>query len=316
MKVREYELDIDIQEELNNFEWENEQVRGDKFQACSPFRNEKRPSFAVNLETGTWKDSGAVDMKLLKGNLIALLALLRNEDYEQAEDYLIEKYATILANTDNLCLNINLGAEKPRVKYIDIKNLKHLYAEKTNYLTNRGISLEVQKMFGTGYSPDTNSIALLWTDLQGRIVNIKYRRIDNKSFYYESGGQPIKNFVYGLYQCKIKGAKRVFICESETDALYLWSNGCPAIAVGGASLSDKQKLLILKAGIEELVIATDNDAVGHRFRQFLKQEFAGHLRIFDVEFPANKKDINELNRQQVAYVISTTRSISFNFLNM
>lgn len=314
MKVREYELDVNIQEELNNFEWENEQVRGDKFQACSPFRNEKRPSFAVNLETGTWKDSGAVDMKLLKGNLISLIALLRGESYEQVEDYLIEKYATILANTDNLCLDINLCVEKP--KYIDIKNLKHLYFERTDYLTNRGISLEVQKMFGTGYSPDTKSIALLWTDLQGRIVNIKYRRIDNKSFYYESGGQPIKNFVYGLYQCKIKGAKRVFICESETDALYLWSNGCLAIAVGGASLSDKQKQLILKAGIDELVIATDNDAVGHRFRQFLKDEFAGLLRVYDVEFPANKKDINELDYQQIAYVISTIRPISFSFFKM
>lgn len=316
MKVREYELDVNIQEELNNFEWENEQVRGDKFQACSPFRNEKRPSFAVNLETGTWKDSGAIDMKLLKGNLISLIAILRGETYEQVEDYLIEKYATVLADTDSLCLNINLNNEKAKPKYIDIKNLKHLYVEKTDYLTNRGISLEVQKMFGTGYSPDTKSIALLWTDLQGRIINIKYRRIDSKSFYYESGGQPIKNFVYGLYQCKVRQAKRVFICESETDALYLWSNGCPAIAVGGASLSDKQKLLILKAGIEELVIATDNDAVGHRFRQFLKEEFAGLLRVYDVEFPANKKDINDLDCQQVAYVISTTRPISFSFLKM
>lgn len=232
------------------------------------------------------------------------------------EVYLIEKYATILADTDNLCLDIKLSEKKTKLKYIDIKNLEHLYAEKTDYLTNRGISFEVQKMFGTGYSPDTNSIALLWADLQGRIVNIKYRRIDSKSFYYESGGQPIKNFVYGLYQCKVKQAKRVYICESEIDALYLWSNGCPAIAVGGASLSDEQKLLILKAGIEELVIATDNDAVGHRFRQFLKEEFAGLLRVYDVKFPANKKDINELDCQQVAYVISTARPILYSFLKM
>lgn len=62
MKIRDYELDVNIKEELDNFEWSNEQVRGHKFQACSPFRDEKRPSFAVNLETGTWKDSGAVDM--------------------------------------------------------------------------------------------------------------------------------------------------------------------------------------------------------------------------------------------------------------
>lgn len=313
MKIREHELDVDILEELNNFEWVNEQIRGDKFQACSPFRDEKRPSFAVNLDTGTWKDSGAVDMKLLKGNFVALLAYLRNETYSEVEDYLIEKYALILSDTQALQLHLNLVGEQDKPKFIDNSSLTHLYETRVDYLDNRGISAEVQQLFGTGYNPDTNSIALLWTDLKGRVINVKYRRINTKSFYYEKGGQQIKHFIYGLYQCKIKKAKRVFICESEIDALYLWTHGYPAVAVGGSSLSDNQKQLLLSAGIEELVIATDNDAVGHRFREFLKVEFAGLLTVLDIEFPAGIKDINELDLSQLAYVISTIQPVTFSF---
>lgn len=316
MQVREYDLDVDILAEVEEFDWVNGQVKGNKFIACSPFRSERHPSFAVNLEDGLWIDSGNSDEYYHKGNFIKLLSVLRNEDYELVEDYLIEKYATILADTDALELHLNLYGEQDKPKIIDRASIEHLYKIQTDYLTNRGISLEVQQLFGTGYNPDNQTVALLWTDKRGNIINIKYRRTNQKAFFYEKGGQPIKNYVFGIYQCIIRKAKRVFLCESEIDALTFWTYGYPAVAVGGSSLSEKQQQILLSSGIEELVVATDNDLVGNRFRDFLKEELAGFITIFNFIFPEKIKDINEMTGEQIHKAVGSLEIPTFSFLDL
>ena len=107
--------------------------------------------------------------------------------------------------------------------------------------------------------------------------------------------------------------KEVWCVESEIDALYLWSNGIPAIAFGGDSINEKQKKLILNSGLESLVIATDNDVVGQRFGEVLAGEFMGVLEIKFIKIPDNYKDINDLNPQQLKNCQKTMqiRTISF-----
>lgn len=314
MRVREHELDINFLDELENFEWIHPCIKGNKFQACSPFRGEKKPSFAVNLDTGTWVDSGSSDEAFHKGNILSLLSFLRCEETYETENYLVEKYSTILLETESLQLQINLDEEAVTLININKDSIAHLYKVKTDYFTGRGISLEIQHQFGCGYNPDTKAVALIWTDKQGNVANIKYRKTDEKVFYYEKGGQPIKHNVFGLYQVLLNKSKKIFICESEIDALTLWTHGYPAIAVGGSSLSEIQVNLILTSGIEELVVATDNDKVGHRFRDFIKKEFGGHLNIMDVSFPMNKKDVNELNAIEIKKMCTNLSKPILNFI--
>lgn len=317
MDIRGHELDIDVLEEMQNFDWTGEVIKGNKFIACSPFRSERHPSFAINLEDGLWIDSGNSDEYYHKGNLVKLLSLLRNEDIETIEDYLIEKYALILADTDTLQLQINLCEERQdKPKFIDRASIQHLYKTRTEYLTSRGISQEVQKLFGTGYNPENRTVALLWTDKKGNIINIKYRRIDQKAFFYEKGGQPIKNYVYGIYQCIQAKAKRVFLCESEIDALTFWTHGYAAVAVGGSLLSESQKQILLTSGIEELVIATDSDLVGERFNKALTQELGGHFTTYRFVFPPQTKDVNEMTKEQINKSIASLEKTTFSFLDL
>ena len=316
MKIREYELDVNILEEVEEFEWVNGVVRGNKFLACSPFRSERHPSFAINLETSTWIDSGNSDEFYHKGNLVKLLAVLRQEDIETVEDYLIEKYATILADTEALVLNMNLPTEEEKPVFIERSTLKHLYVTSTDYFTNRGISLDVQQLFGLGYNSETRSVAMLWTDNYNNIINIKYRNIDKKAFFYAVGGQRITNYVFGIYQCIRRRATRVYICESEIDALTLWSHGYPAVAVGGSSLSDSQRHLILTSGITELVIATDNDKVGNRFRETIQKDFGGILTMFTFTFPEGVKDVNDMTWTQLSKAVQTLETPIVSFLNL
>ena len=108
MRVRGQELDIDFIEELDLYTFDKARIRDNKLQSCSPFRPDTKPSFAVNLENGTWIDSGADFDNMKKGNFVSLLALLRDTDYEEVEDYLIDKYGIKYDNADNLNLKLHL----------------------------------------------------------------------------------------------------------------------------------------------------------------------------------------------------------------
>ncbi|URZ16915.1 toprim domain-containing protein [Clostridium felsineum] len=299
LTVNNHFLDIDVMEELEQFNWTHAEVKGNKFIACSPFREERRPSFAVNLENGTFKDSGAVDPTYLKGNLVILLAFLRQEGYEDTESYLVEKYALILADTEALQLHLDLHGEKEAPTVFTKQQLSHLYTDKCGYLIGRGISDEVQELFGIGYDPVNKAIAMPWYNSRGQIVNVKYRSIERKSFFYQKQGQPVKDYVYGLYQCKLKGAKCVYICESEIDALYLWTHGIPAVATGGSNLTKEQHRQLIALGVETFIVATDNDQVGRRFASTIHQALLPFSQVMRFQFPEDKKDINELSPEQL-----------------
>lgn len=308
LKVNGYLLEVDYAEELEIYmdKFERVRIRGEKLQACSPFRNEKNPSFAVNLDNGSWVDSGADSEAERKGSFISLLAYFRGESYEDTAEYLLEKYTHILDDADSLKLNLNLSMEQD-VVLLHQEKYEDVIGKPSDYLRSRKISDEVQKLFNCGIGRKGDSVAIPWHDKHGRIINIKYRSMKGKEFWFSKGGQPIKFHVYGLWLVRLKNIKEVWAVESEIDALYLWSLGIPAIAFGGASMNVVQKNLILNSGIESLVVATDNDVVGQRFGKVLADELIGYLKIKKISIPSEKKDVNDLNVNEVN-ILNKTKS--------
>lgn len=301
LKVNGHLVEVDYPAELEQYmdRLEKVRIRGEKVQACSPFRSERHPSFAVNLDNGSWVDSGADSEGERKGSFISLLAFFRGETIEETADYLLEKYSHFLDDTDNLKLDLKLQMNEPEVHVLGQDKYEDAIGKPSEYLFNRGIQAKTQRFFETGIGKKGDSIALPWHDVNGRIINIKYRSIKGKEFWFTKGGQPIKQHVYGLFAVKKLEFKEVWAVESEIDCLYLWSNGIPAIAFGGASINEKQKNLILNSGIETLVIATDSDVVGRRFAEVLKNEFLGTFNIKMVSFPDGVKDVNELGCREL-----------------
>ena len=273
----------------------NVRIRGNKLQACSPFRNERHPSFAVNLDNGLWVDSGADDEGMRKGNFITLLAFFRNESYNETSEHLFEKYLHILDDVEGIKLSLDLDL----VTVIEQDKYRDLVNKPSEYLKGRGISEEMQRYFNTGVGTKSDCVALPWHDKNGRIINVKYRSTATKEFWYSRGGQPVKNHIYGLFVIRQYNIKTVWVVESEIDCLYLWSVGIPSIAFGGASMSDAQYNLLRSCGVEKLIIATDNDTVGDRFANVIAEEFLGIMEIYRFEFPENIKDVNELKPQDI-----------------
>lgn len=311
MRLQGKELNIDVFGELEPYleQFKDYRIRGDKLQSCSPFRYEKHPSFAVNLENGLWIDSGSPTEDNYKGNLVSLLAVLSGSNYHDMEQDLIQRYDYSAENTKGLKLHLEPITEKKTASF-NWREMKHLHYRST-YLNRRGITEEIQKLFCIGYDRERRLVAIPWIHTDKTIINIKYRSVTGKKFLYEEGGELVRNYVYGLYQCRLKGHRDVCIVEAEIDAMYLWSNGYPAIALGHAGIQDSQVRMLLNNGIETVTIVTDNDAAGKRFAKKLTKILPQHFNVYTVEIPEGYKDINEVqDKQLVQEIIGNRRKLN------
>lgn len=295
-----------VKELLGDFVWTRATWTEDKLVAASPFRYDRTPSFYVwlrdnpvtNAKAGYWQDYGASDPEYQRGGIVKLLAFLRNETEEETREYLRDNYGyggELSANPDELTLDLSLTLRPPAEPY---KPLDAVILDEYNvhypYLSSRGISEEVQRMFGTGFSPRHRAVTIPWFNADGTLGNVKYRKITEKTFWYEKGGRPIREMVYGLHIVYERAIRRLVLVEAEIDAMYLWTAGVPAVAVGGSAFSDAKAELLRKSPVEELLVATDNDEAGERLKAQVVEKMAGYCELFDVEIPREYKDMNEV----------------------
>ena len=311
MLIRGHNVEVDIAKELRNYDWSRPRWTGSKFLACSPFRAERVPSFAVWLDSGTWNDSGADDEDWKSGNLVKLLAFLRNESYEETEDYLLTEYCVSYGDVESLRLNIDLTQTETKAVPLD-PNILTCYSFRHPYLTEqRSIDEKWQQGFRVGYCKRSRSVTFPWFDYRGDLVNIKFRSVTDKIFWYYRGGQPVKNHIYGLNFVHKTKKSRVFIVESEIDAITLWQTGHAAVALGGANMTQRQRDLLLQAPIEELVIATDNDRAGRKIADSIVKQLSGYLTLKTITLPEQVKDVNELSRERLIEITSTLCDVGF-----
>lgn len=301
MLIRNIDVPVNIWGELEPYldhfrEWK---IRGDKFQCTSCFRHEKHASMAINLETGLWIDSGSPTDQYHKGNFVSLLAYLRQEEYQDTEMYLLQAYHVMLEEVDSLQLKIDLqGESEVGVTYDWFKDFPHLQFRHP-YLLNRGITKEVQRLFCVGFDREHEAVAMPWFNMDKKVINVKYRSIRYKQFFYLQDGQLTRNYVYGLPQCKALGYKDVAIVESEIDCMYLWSNEIPSVAMGHAGINKNQIQLLLNAGIETVTFASDNDEAGERFRVEMRKKLPKLFTCYELEIPYMYKDVNNIPQREL-----------------
>lgn len=297
-------LAVDVRAELEVFPWVRPRWTADKLIAASPFRYDTHPSFFVRLEpygpypAGTWADSGAVDPEWRSGNFVKLLAFLRGETYEETTEYLTVKYgyAPYAPPTDEEIPQLRLRPLCPRgspVKRID-ERILDAYRYRHPYLTRRGISESVQRLMGVGYDRNSRAITIPWRNPDGTLGNVKYRRVNEKTFWYARGGRPIREMVYALDVVYKRKIKRAVIVEAEIDAMTLMSVGIPAIAVGGTAFNEYKRDLIVRSPLEEIVIMADHDEPGQALKRRLITALTPYMRVRVAGYPARFKDANEL----------------------
>lgn len=283
---------------IDAHDWRNVQpnTRG-RLNASSPFGNrvDKTPSFSVIIDPnkddfGCWRDWGETNPEFAKGGPVKLYAFLRNITYEEAREELISGEVTE-DGPPKLRIKLVPPGPPPKPQPIDVRAYKTVVVP---YLTGRGIDPEVQRMFSCGYDNEKNAVVMPWHDPDGTIINAKWRATWSKVFFYAKGGAPVRNMIYGIHLVYARKIGRVVIVESETDALYLWSYGIPAIAVGGSTFTDNQAEMLRMSPVEELVLGTDNDAAGEKLRDEIADKMRGYCELYDARWPDGAKDANEV----------------------
>jgi 5S rRNA maturation endonuclease (ribonuclease M5) len=287
-------MEIDIRTELEKFNWIKPRWTSDKLIAASPFRYDHSPSFFVRLEpygdipAGTWSDSGAYDEEWKSGNIAKLLSFLRNETYEETEEYLRNEYGWQDGPTETVELRpINLRIQRGRQSLNS--NILTKYTDDFTYLKKRGISERVQRQMGVLYDSDNKAAVIPWRLSNGALANIKYRKTFGKAFWYEKGGRPIRELVYGIEYA----APVTVICEAEIDAMSWMEAGFSAVAVGGASFNGWKLDHLVRSPIEELIIVTDNDKAGGKLRREIVSMVKGNVRVRHAYMREDCKDANE-----------------------
>lgn len=290
IKIRGQSVDIDIEGELREFPWTRPRWSADKLIAASPFRYDKTPSFFVKLDgdmAGVWADSGAYDSEWASGGFTKLLSFLRNETYEETEEYLLGTYG-FTTDSDTITLApLRLRVQRDR-QPLNAEVLAQ-YTEDYSYLQSRGISEDVQRQMGVMFDRKSSAAVIPWRLADGRLANVKYRKTRGKVFWYAKDALPIRELVYGID----KAAATTLICEAEIDALSFIEAGYAAVAVGGASFNDYKRDVILRSPIAELIIATDNDKAGGKLRSEIIEAFRGKLTLKVARLNSEVKDANE-----------------------
>ena len=304
IKIRGQDVDVDVEEELRQFNWTRPRWTSDKLIAASPFRYDKTPSFFVNLDgeyAGAWGDSGFYDEDWKSGGFVKLLAFLRDETYEETTEYLLLNYG-MPARSESL--KLRLPKIRPPQRFEPLPETCITQAI-SPYLSSRGISAEAQQMAGVGYGKQKGFCAIPWRLPNGRLANVMYRATRGKVFFYERGGFPIRRLVWGIDITHRQQAKIAVICEAPIDALTWLSAGVAAIAVGGVNFTDWQADLIKRSPIETVILGADNDKAGAKLNELVKRKLRGHVRIGSVDY-GDKKDAN-------ACGADVLKGLSFNY---
>lgn len=296
INIRNYSVEIDIADELREYDFGyNARWTSDKLIASSPFRDDNRASFFVNLDgeyAGTWADSGALDYEYARGGFVALIAHLRSITYEEASDYLLEKYGALYEIKPDEPIRIPAPKLKERRSFEYIEDNPITQAT-SPYLLSRGISAEVQAEYGVGYDERHRGFTAIPWHFGGRLANIKYRSTRGKYFFYAENGASINRLVYGIDQAE----ESAVLCEGEIDALSWRHAGISAIAIAGAYLSDSQAEIIKRSKIERLYIGGDNDEQGRKLNRQVVEELRGYVELYDVNYN-EEKDANDVLRHR------------------
>src|SRR5690625_143056 len=175
INIRNHSVEIDIEAELREYNFgHNARWTTSKLIASSPFRDDRAPSFFVNFEgeyAGTWADSGAIDYEYSRGNFVKLIALLRGITYEEAGDYLLEKYGALHEIKPNKTIRLTKPKIREPARYTFIENTP-IVETTSPYLLSRGISEETQEKFGTGYNENHRGFTAIPWYFRGRLANI------------------------------------------------------------------------------------------------------------------------------------------------
>lgn len=238
-----------------------------------------------------------------KGSFVEFVSHCFDSSIDFAKNWLIKHFGKLADDVISLGDPINLNkAFKARKAYPNtfLKEELDKYQSWHPYLASRKLSKDTCDKFKIKYDPHFRQIIFPCFDTKGNIIMLPQRSIDTKTFYIPVG---IEKPVYCLDHIIKNNIKKVILVEGPFDCLTCYEYGASAIATLG-NPSDFQIEQINRSCIEFLYLAFDNDEAGRKMANKVKQKLSPRIITEDLILPINKKDINELTKDEFIKLFS------------
>ena len=294
---------------LTNGKLKDIENKGDNILVTCPHHDgghEKTPACNIYIGNDTKLPYGYFNCFVCgeKGPFLKFVAECFDAPESYAKAWLLKNFggeliAKNLFMGEPIVLNRNKGVKK----HLD-ESVLDQYQTWNPYLAKRKLSREICELFKVRYDPKYRQVIFPAYDMNGNLVMLAKRSIDVKSFYLD---KDVEKPVYCLDYVMKNNIKTVLITEGPFDCLTGWEYGFPTIATFG-KISDYQIEQINKSCINIIYAAFDNDAAGRSFLEMLKRKLTKRIIIIETKFPANKKDVNDLSKEELQEIIKNARN--------
>ena len=256
---------------------------------------ERTPSLGINKETGVVHCFTCG----YKGDIITLVSDCYNITYNQAYRKLVGNYVY----SGKRSIDVSVSRDTNSSMYINRNSILPFIKNNFtawNYLYSRGVDpYKLKNVFPIGYDNNSSSAIFYVRDLKGNYVGSKARSVQGKRFANSTGAKK-STYLYGAYellQSAWQPHDPVWICESEIDALTVWSRGGYAVAIGGSHISRIQLSILIQLGVRRVIDGLDKDEAGREgWKNFCT--YVRGISTYNTKYPVNKKDINDLTDKE------------------
>ena len=294
---------------LTNGKLKDIENKGDDILVTCPHHDgghEKTPACNIYIGNDTKLPYGYFNCFVCgeKGSFLKFVAECFDAPESYAKAWLLKNFggeliAKNLFMGEPIVLNRNKGIKK----HLD-ESILDQYQTWNPYLAKRKLSREICELFKVRYDPKYRQVIFPAYDMNGNLVMLAKRSIDVKSFYLD---KDVEKPVYCLDYVMKNNIKTVLITEGPFDCLTGWEYGFPTIATFG-KISDYQIEQINKSCINIIYAAFDNDAAGRSFLEMLKRKLTKRIIIIETKFPAWRKDLNDLTKEELQEIIKNARN--------
>lgn len=270
----------------------------------SPNHDDGNPSCYFNMETSAYICFSC-----------GFSGSLQNNPEAFTEDIQIK----ILHQHLNRLMNPDL---EPQQQFIPDSALAR-YRAKHEYWERRNISKHTQEMFELGYDAIANAVTIPLRSMKGDLIGVTRRFIEEDHqgprYAYPRGFKASQNlFASWLYD--EYNMQTVCITEGSIDAMRLWQQGYPAVALYGAMISSQHVRILRQMGVQKVIYFGDGDKAGQEsklrahgywkkmdgtYRYKKETDLSQHFLMFHVTDHLGFKDAGEMSDRDIVKVMNT-----------
>jgi DNA primase len=171
------------------------------------------------------------------------------------------------------------------------------YNDGIDYLRKRGFTDETIKRFNLGESRQKDSAIIPIHDNEGTYAGWKARN-RSTGHYFSGYGLKAEGILFNYHTWANSKSEPLFVVEGEFDCLWLEQHGRRTVGLLGATdpkrkTPEKWKALAVRTG--EVILCLDNDGVGQRCTELLKEYLEKEgVKVRVAKFPDKYKDVQDI----------------------